>query len=147
MKSTIICVGNRLVSTDASGLAVFDRLQGLKLPRGLDLVEGGLAGLNLLPHLEKGGRVVFVDSVSGFGEEGAIVVFDKMDDIKGLCSDHYGHASGLPYLLSVLPKVCDGILPEEILLIGMEGSLAEKMIDRAAELAVSLAVEGVGGDA
>ena len=52
-------------------LQVFDRLQEMQpLPAGIELIEGGLAGLNLLPLLERGGRVVFVDAVSGFYRTG-----------------------------------------------------------------------------
>ncbi len=145
MKATIICIGNRLVPKDAAGTAVFDRLQELNLPVGITVVEGGLAGLNLLPLLEQGGRVVFVDSVSGFSKEGTIVVLDKMDVIQSLSPAHYGHGAGLPYLLSVLPKVCDGQMPEEIVLVGMEGDLNDQMIDRVAELAVSIAKRGLEG--
>jgi hydrogenase maturation protease len=144
MKATIICIGNRLIPKDAAGLEVFDRLKELVLPGDVDLVEGGLMGLNLLPLLERGGRVVFVDSVSGFTSEGTIVVLDRMDVIQSLTPDHYGHGAGLPYLLSILPGVCDGQMAEEIVLIGMEGNLSEPMIDRAAQLAVSIAINGLG---
>ena len=34
---------------------------------------------------------------------------------------HFDHGAGLAYLLTVLPKVCDGELPEEIVLVGLEG--------------------------
>ena len=77
MKSYIICIGNRLLSEDASGPAVFDSLQKLSLPQDVEIIEGGTAGLNLLPLLEKGGRVVFVDTVSGFADDGEIVMLDQ----------------------------------------------------------------------
>jgi hydrogenase maturation protease len=145
MNVTIICIGNRLIPEDAAGPAVFDRLQKTTLPVGVDVVEGGLAGLNLLPLLEQGGCVIFVDSVSGFAGEGTLVVLDQMDVIQSLSSVHYGHGAGLPYLLSVLPGVCDGQMPEEIVLIGMEGVLSDSMIDRAAEFAISKALSSLGG--
>ncbi len=125
-------------------MAVFDRLQKLVLPACVDVIEGGLAGLNLLPLLEQGGRVVFVDGVSGFAGEGTLVVLEKKAVIQSLSSAHYGHGAGLPYLLSVLPRVCDGQIAEEIVLLGLEGALSDHMIDRAAELAVSIAVNGLG---
>ena len=44
----IICVGNRLVAADAAGPQVHDRLAGRPLPPGVELVDGGLQGLDLL---------------------------------------------------------------------------------------------------
>ena len=73
----IICIGNRFVEEDAAGLAVYDRLLEMDLPSSIQVIEGGLAGLNLLAHLEHGGRIVFVDTVTGFAAAENIVVFDQ----------------------------------------------------------------------
>ncbi len=143
MKSQIICIGNRLLSEDASGPAVFEYLQKIAVPNEIDVIDGGTAGLNLLPLLEKGGRVVFVDTVSGFSDEGDIILLDQEDLLESMTNPHYSHDIGLPYVLSVLPKVCDGKLPEEIILIGLEGECNDALIDKAAQLSISVAVNGV----
>lgn len=143
MKSYIICLGNRLLREDASGPAVFDSLQKLTLPEGIEVFEGGTAGLNLLPLLEKGGRVVFVDTVSGFTNDGDIILLDQETVRQSVTNPHFGHDIGLPYVLSILPKVCDGQMPEEIILIGLEGQCNTQVIDRAAKLSVSIAVNGL----
>ncbi len=39
---------------------------------------------------------------------------------------HFDHGAGLAYLLAVLPKVCDGELPEEIVLVGLEGECTDR---------------------
>lgn len=146
MKGFIICIGNRFVDSDAAGPLVFDRLRAMQpLPPGIELIEGGLAGLNLLPLLEQGGRVVFVDAVRGFAEAGEIVLLDRQE-ILGTCSQpHFDHGAGLPYVLAVLPRVCDGELPEEIFLLGLEGGCSMQTIERAAGLSIAVAVHGVKG--
>jgi hypothetical protein len=48
----------------------------------------------------------------------------------------------LPYLLSVLPRVCEGELPEEIVLVGMEAEFDTSIIKKAAELSLLIAVNG-----
>lgn len=138
----IICIGNRLVEADCAGPAVYDRLQLSDRPDDLEIIEGGLAGLNLLPFLERGGRVVFVDAVSGFGSKGSIVVLDQETLLQQTSAPVYGHGAGLPYLLAVLPHVCEGQLPEEITLIGLEGMCSREVIDRAATLSVEIATIG-----
>lgn len=141
----IICIGNRFVAADAAGLSVFDRLQEMVLPPGVEVVEGGLAGLNLLPLLEKGGRVVFVDAVRGFAGPGEVVLLSEQE-IMGIESEaHYDHGAGLPYVLAVLPQVADGRLPEEISLVGLEGDYSMETIDRAARLSIAVAANGLIG--
>ena len=98
-------------------------------------------GLNLLPFLEQGGRVVFVDNVSGFTRPGSLIVLDQ-EKIIATGTEHYDHNSSLAYVLSVLPKVCEGDLPEEIVLVGIEGPYTERLVEEAANLSVSIAQNG-----
>lgn len=144
MKGFIICIGNRFVREDAAGLAVLASLQEMEsLPVQIELVEGGLAGLNLLPWLEQGGRIVFVDAVCGFALPGEIVLFNQQEIISTLGEYHFDHGAGLAYLLTVLPKVCDGDLPEEIVLVGLEGECTTETIERAAKLSLTIAAHGL----
>jgi hydrogenase maturation protease len=146
VKGSIICIGNRFIAEDAAGLEVFDRLQAMQpLPDGIDLVEGGMAGLNLLHLLEQGGRVVFVDAVEGFAQTGEIVLLSHQEILDAPSQLRFGHGAGLPYLLAVLPKVCDGELPEEIVLLGLEGRCVAQTIDRAARMSVAIAAHGLRG--
>ena len=144
MKCVIICIGNRFVAEDAAGLAVLVFLETMRpLPKTIELVEGGLAGLNLLPLLEHGGRVVFVDAVSGFAQPGEIVLFNHQEIISTLAESHFGHGAGLAYLLTVLPMVCEGDLPEEIVLVGLEGECTTETIERAAKMSLRIAAHGL----
>ncbi len=146
MKGFIICIGNRFIDSDAAGPLVFDRLMAMQpLPLGIELIEGGLAGLNLLPHLERGGRVVFVDAVQGFAEAGEIVLLDRQEILGIESQPHFDHGAGLPYVLAVLPRVCDGEPAEEIFLLGLEGRCSMPTIERAARLSIAVAVHGVKG--
>jgi hydrogenase maturation protease len=144
VKGYIICIGNRFVSEDAAGPAVFDRLEEMRpLPAEIEIIEGGLAGLNLLPLLELGGRVVFVDAVSGFTQPGEIILLSSRDILNTFEKTHFDHGAGLAYLLAVLPRVCDGEMPEEIVLVGVEGKYTAETIERAAGLSVTIAVHGL----
>ena len=138
----IICIGNRLVADDAAGPAVYDRLLARELPHNVVIVEGGLAGLDLLPRLELGGRVVFVDAVSGFTDSGGIVVLDQASLLQNTSARNYGHDAGLPYLLAILPHVCEGRMPDEITLIGLEGACNDEVLDQAASISLNVASMG-----
>ena len=144
MKRCIICIGNRFVPKDTAGPAVFDRLQEKHpLSAGIEIIDGGMAGLNLLPLLEQGGRVVFVDAVDGFSGPGEIVLLDHQEIVSTLDGSHFDHSSGLAYVLKVLPQVYDGDLPEEIVLVGLEGACTPQMIERAAGLSIAIAAHGL----
>lgn len=146
MKCSIICIGNRFVPGDDAGLRVFDQLRiRPDLPQSITLIEGGLAGLNLLPLLEGGGRIVFVDAVHGFDAAGGVVIVEHNQIIGSTAQLHFDHNAGLPYLLAVLPRVCDGELPKEIVLVGLEGACSNQMIEHAADIAVTVATHGVKG--
>jgi hydrogenase maturation protease len=144
LKKVIICIGNRFVAHDAAGPAVYDRLLHIKpLPEGVEIIDGGMSGLNLLPLLEQGGRVVFVDAVSGFGTPGQIVLLTQQEIVNTVTSSSFDHSAGLTYLLTVLPRVCEGEMPEEIVLVGLEGEYSPQVVEQAARLCLDVAMHGL----
>lgn len=136
MKS-IICVGNRYDTRDLAGPRVYDRLAAATRAPDIELVDGGLCGLDLLRFVDGAERVVFVDSVSGFGKPGEVMILNAAD-IAALADGGFDHGSGLPYLLRVAPLVCEKT-PAEILVVGLEGELDGSALDAAARLAAALA--------
>ena len=142
----IICVGNRYRREDAAGPAVHDHLAACGgLPAGVELIDGGLGGLDLLRWVDGAARVVFVDSVSGMATAGAVITASRAE-VASLASPHADHAAGLPYLLRCLPQVCEGALPE-VTLVGIEGEADDAMVARAAALALRLVSEDRHGRA
>lgn len=90
----IICIGNRLIERDSLGDRVYDILSRQELPPGVELVDGGLAGLNLLTLLDGCDHVIFVDTILGGGLEDVQVLHADEVEISS-----YGHAGGLGFLL------------------------------------------------
>jgi len=148
LQTRIICIGSRLKIEDAAALYVYDILAAQTLPPNVSLIEGGLAGLNLLCLLENGGRIIFIDTIKGFTEPGRTIILTADEISAQLPTTHYDHTAALPYLLTILPKVSTGKIPEEILLLGIEDyshcsdfNLTE-ISERAARAALSLAAKG-----
>ncbi|MDO8607310.1 MAG: hydrogenase maturation protease [Phaeospirillum sp.] len=134
----IICVGNRHSPGDDLGPRVHALLAGSRLPGGVELVDGGLCGLDLLRVIEGAGRAVFVDAVAGFARPGEVVTLHR-EDVAALTEGVWGHDAGLPYLFHLLPRVCDGEVPE-VLLIGAEGPAETAMVAAVAARALAEAV-------
>jgi hydrogenase maturation protease len=139
MAARILCIGNRYVGEDDFGPRVYDTLAGMERPADVEIVDGGLAGLNLLRFLEDGRPVVFVDAISGFAPVGEITVIEG-DIIARQATGKFGHEAGLPFLLHVLPAVADNP-PPRIRLIGCEGGASDGAVLEAARLSLQLALE------
>ena len=114
----VICVGNRHVPGDDLGPRVHDLLASGPLPIDIELIDGGLLGLDLLRLVEGAGRAVFVDAVAGFAPPGEVVALPR-EEVAALAEGGWGHESGLPHLFHLLPRVCDGE-PPEVILVGAE---------------------------
>lgn len=139
--SRIVCIGNRYVETDDFGPRVFDLLSAMEMPANIDVVDGGLAGLNLLGLLDDGRDVLFVDNVSGYAAPGELTVIDGAE-LARQCTGDFGHQAGLPFLVQVLPAVV-AQPPRRIRLLGCEGPATPALAARAATLGLQLAVEGI----
>ena len=89
------------------------------VPPELDIVDGGTAGLDLLPFIEGRDRVLFVDAVD-FGKEPGFVGELMNDDIPAFFGKDKGslHHLGLADVLATARLL--NILPEEICLIGIQ---------------------------
>ncbi len=135
----IICVGNRFVDQDAGGCRVHDLLQSMPLPEQVEVIDGGLAGLDLLRQVEGATRVIFVDSVGGFGPGSEPVVFAAAEAAAGTDS-RYDHASGLGYLLRVIPAVLEEA-PDQVIVVGIRESSNPAAIQKAAALSLRLATQ------
>lgn len=139
MAARIICVGNRHVRSDDFGPRVYDCLTAQAVPAAVDIVDGGLGGLDLLRFLDDGRSVVFVDAVAGFATPGGLVLLGGAE-VARQCTGGFDHAAGLPYLLRVMPAVLDSP-PPAVKVIGHEGAASARSVRAAARLALRLASE------
>ena len=139
-QTAVICCGNRLYPGDDLGSRVFDCLVDKGMPEGIALIDGGLAGLDLLNLMEGRNRVVLVDALAaGFIADGRldqplILAREELAEMAG----NYGHGAGLPWLAAIAPDVLDPL--PEILLVGAEAS--DGMIERVVETCIEVALHG-----
>jgi hydrogenase maturation protease len=136
----IICVGNRYQPGDSAGPLVYEQLVNNAITRDIELIDGGLAGLNLFRFMQGADRVVFIDAVNGFRPFGGVIVLDA-EDASRHADTVFGHSAGLSYFLRVLPEVHDGKLPE-IFVVGIEGVPDSDKILKAAEVSLKIATLG-----
>lgn len=78
-KTVILGLGNLLMGDEGVGIHVIRRLEEMELPPRVELVDGGTAGLDLLPILDQADRAIIVDAVRAGGEPGSIYRFGPED--------------------------------------------------------------------
>jgi len=93
-RARILCIGNRYHPDDWVGPAVYDLLAD-DSDDEVEVVDGGLLGLDLLCFFDNVTRIVIADTLRGAGR-GVIVVENPSADAAALRFDHGG---GLPALL------------------------------------------------
>lgn len=70
----IIGVGNPLMGDDGIGIVLLEQLSSLELPQGTELIDGGCAGLNLLPLLQTSSRLLFIDAADFRAEPASVQI-------------------------------------------------------------------------
>jgi hydrogenase maturation protease len=117
-KLLIICCGNRYSSDDAVGLHVAARLQECRLPDGVEVIEAGAPGLNLIDLFDGAEQVIIVDAVISGADPGTIHVFDRSKlpprSLLPLCL----HGFNVIDAISLAETL--GGLPGELRIVGIE---------------------------
>ena len=59
----ILGIGNLLLRDEGVGIHVVQKMKEMELPPGIEVMDGGTMGLNLLYYIENRDRVIVVDTV------------------------------------------------------------------------------------
>ena len=120
---SVIGVGNVVLSDDGLGVHAVRRLAERHDVAGVEIVEGGTAGLLLLPCLADARRAIVVDAIDTGAAPGTLVRLEGGDLDRGLATVSTVHDVGLADLLGAAR--ISGAWPEELVLHGAQpGSTA-----------------------
>ena len=118
-RTVVLGLGNPLLADDGIGIEVLDRLRRhWELPPEVELVDGGVWGLSLLPEIEDAGRLLLVDAIDLKLEPGSLVVLEREDLPAFLDGKLSTHQVGLRDLLAL--AVLRGTLPERTVAMGLQ---------------------------
>ncbi len=136
----IIGLGNCFAGDDAVGNVVARQLLSYQGP-SVSILEGGLAGLNLVHEMEGTKKLILIDAVHSQSEAGNIVRFTLPHDLDTIGQLTWGsstsstHAFGLGEALTLANTL--QLLPQEVILYGIElghiqpGELLSLQVSRA----------------
>jgi hydrogenase maturation protease len=136
-KVTLIGLGNLLMRDEGVGIHAVNYIEkNFILPPGLEIVDGGTSGLDLLPFIEDREYVIFVDAVNFKREPGYISVL-RNDEIPALFGVKDSlHHMGLMDVLAAAQLL--ERLPTEMCLIGIQPQSIETGLELTKIIAAKL---------
>lgn len=130
---TIIGLGNLLMGDEGVGVHALNEFQRRYiLPEWVEVVDGGTAGLDLLPFIEGRDNVLIIDAVM-FGREPGYIELIENDAIPVKLSFKGSmHHFALMDVLSILKLA--GSYPTEICIVGIQPGSIELGLDLSREM-------------
>lgn len=68
----ILGIGNLILRDEGVGVHAVRELEGRDLPRGVEVIDGGTATMELLPVIQEAEGIIVIDALKGGGEPGTI---------------------------------------------------------------------------
>ena len=120
----ILGLGNPLLGDEGIGVRAVEELQGLELPDGVTVVEGGTAGLGLIGLMKGYQKVIIVDAADMGYPPGCVVRFTPLEaQLKTVEAPLSLHQIGLGEVLTLAEAL--EVAPAEQIIIGIQPSQVE----------------------
>lgn len=124
----VLGLGNPIMGDDGVGIIALERFrERFEVGDGIELMDGGTWGMNLLPYIESAGKLLLVDAIRAGLEPGADVCIDGPDLPKVLGQKLSAHQVDIVDVLT-LAQV-RGTLPLMTVALGVEPLLIEMRSD------------------
>jgi hydrogenase maturation protease len=121
--TVVIGLGNPIMADDGVGIAALERLRAAGAPAGVELVDGGTWGMNLLPVIEAADKLVLMDAIDAGGEPGTLHVLERARIPRYLATKISPHQVDLCDVLALAEL--RGTLPEDTVAIGLQPARVE----------------------
>jgi hydrogenase maturation protease len=135
--TVVIGLGNPLMGDDGLGLAALERLrEAWDIPAGVELVDGGTWGMNLLPIIEDAERVLLIDAIEIGAAPGTEVVIPRDCLPRYLTTKISPHQVDLSDVLALAEL--RGTLPEHTTAVGLQPERVEMSTELSEAVRVRL---------
>jgi hydrogenase maturation protease len=123
-KTLILGVGNLLMSDEGVGVHAIQRFaEKYALPEGVQILDGGTLGLDLLYYLEGTKNLLLIDAVDAGKDPGTIIQMEGEDVPAFLSVKMSPHQIGIPDMLFAA-KLID-LFPKQLVLFGVQPASLE----------------------
>ena len=115
----ILGIGNALLTDEGIGVRAVNELERrYSFPAGIELLDGGTAGIELLRHIRKRDTLIIIDAMKCSQEPGTVVRVEGEDVPAAFRTRISPHQLGLSDLLAA--AMLTGELPANLVLFGVE---------------------------
>ncbi len=115
----VLGCGNTLVGDDGVGIRVIERLQQMKLPENVEIIEAGVGGMMILSWIEDADKIIIIDAVqTGNEPPGTVYEFTEKELPPSDMFMLSLHDLNLVDTLNIGKLVQK--MPDEIIIIGIE---------------------------
>lgn len=84
---TVMGVGNDLLSDEGIGVHVIKAMEGQQLPDGVIIVNGWVAGIDLLQEIRNTERLIIIDAIDAGDRPGTVYRF-RAEEVEVLINQH-----------------------------------------------------------
>ncbi len=131
----ILGIGNLLLSDEGVGVHAVRCLAQRELPPGVEVLDGGTSGADLVDHLDGRTKVVVIDAASGDGPPGTVYRCEARELIEQEGSLSL-HEFGLADSLHMAERL--GCAPQRVIVLGVQPATMEPGLDLSPEVAAVL---------
>lgn len=112
----VLGVGNILLADEGVGVHVVRQLQEMPLPAGVEVLDGGTGGFELIEHLRGRKKVIIIDAVQADAPPGTVLRFHPEDAALQWRPPFSAHQTGLHELLHFCRQL---VPPPEVSILGV----------------------------
>ena len=133
----VLGLGNILLQDEGLGVRAVERMAArYRLPPDVQVVDGGVMGLDLLPYLEGVSHLLIIDAVQIGQPAGSLVRLEGEAIPAALQVKMSMHQVGLQELMALAGF--QGTLPEQLVLWGLEPASLEWGLELSAPIAAQI---------
>jgi hydrogenase maturation protease len=129
----VLGLGNILLRDEGVGVRVVQAMEEMELASGVELFDGGTAGIDLLDVLADRRKVIVIDAIEGPSEPGTVLRFGPDElawpDGRGVSL----HEMGLLETLAVAKQL--GTAPDEVVVLGVKPKEVEPGLELTPQIA------------
>lgn len=129
----ILGIGNILLRDEGVGVRVIEAMRDLSLPEGVEILDGGTSGADLIDELADRQKVIVIDAIKTDAEPGAIFRFSDKDLIARTEGTISLHEFGLVETLLATRQL--GCAPQEVIIYGVQPKDISSGLELSAEIA------------
>ena len=127
----ILGIGNLLLSDEGVGVHAVRCLAQEVLPPGVEILDGGTSGADLVDHLEGRTKVVVIDAASGDGPPGTVYRCEARELLEQEGSLSL-HEFGLADSLHMAERL--GCAPQRVVVLGVQPATMEPGLELSPEV-------------